>query len=496
MAAACEGHVKTVRCLAKECQAKLDLKDRDDKTIIHLAALHNQHNVIKEILDLDFTPTDFMVNENDFHDNTPLHIACTEGFLDTVKVLIEHKAQVENKNEDEKTPFHLAAENGHVDVVDFILKENKNTMSDCDEDGNTALHLAASSKMTNTLERLIDNGSDVRRRNNRDWTPLDCAAAAGAYNCAQKLLDDNADVDSVDKNGTTPLHLTAAHGHPRVAELLIEKGARIDRVNTDGKNALELAILNNNKNVAEVILDSKQWKMAMRTSSKISDFDTPFRMLIRKFPDLAAKVMDKCIAKKQQNKNTDKEGWVDENKNQKCTSSFPVLTLKSKSAESEEIDFDFSFLEDTFNYELRELKKDGNVSSCQYQFNPNSEKPYASQKKNERTCIPHMPHGWASALEIQENHPLMIMVENKRRMLIKHPLCLALLKLKWQSLWHFFYLQVFYYLLFLGLITWFVLMVDDIVNDDRVNDVKWPIFVYIFLGVLGEITDIIRVIIN
>ena len=90
----------------------------------------------------------------------------------------------------------------------------------------------------------------------------------------------------------------------------------------------------------------------------------------------------------------------------------------------------------------------------------------------------------------------MIMVENKRRMLIKHPLCLALLKLKWQSLRLFFYLQVFYYLLFLGLITWFVLMVDDIVNDDRVKDVKWPIFVYIFLGVLGEITDIIRVIIN
>ena len=507
MVAACEGHVKTVRCLAK-C-AKLDLKDRDDKTIIHLAALNNQHNVIKVILDLHFTPTDFMVNENDFHDNTPLHIACTEGFLDTVKVLIEHKAQVENKNEDEKTPFHLAAENGHAEVVDFILKGNKNVLSDCDEDGNTALHLAASSKMTNTLERLIDNGSDVRRRNNRDWTPLDCAAAAGAYNCAQKLLDDNADVDPVDKNGTTPLHLTAAHGHPRLAGLLIERGARIDRVNTDGKNALELAILHNNKDVAEVIIDSKQWKRAMRTSSEISssipDLDTPFRMLIRKFPDLAAKVMDKCIAKKQPNKNTNKEGGVDENKIQECASSFPVLTLKPKSnlnrskigenqisAESEEVEFDFSFLEDTFNYDLKTLKKDGNLSN-QYQFNPNSGKPYTSHKINKRTCI---PSAWASALEIQENHPLMIMVENKRRMLIKHPLCLALLKLKWQSLRLFFYLQVFYYLLFLGLITWFVLMVDDIVNDDRVNDVKWPIFVYIFLGVLGEITDIIRVIIN
>ena len=52
-----------------------------------------------------------------------------------------------------------------------------------------ALHLAATNKMTNTLEILLENGSSVHEKNDSFWTPLDCAAAAGAYKCVLKLLE-------------------------------------------------------------------------------------------------------------------------------------------------------------------------------------------------------------------------------------------------------------------------------------------------------------------
>ena len=63
----------------------------------------------------------YRVNENDQYDNTPLHLACEMGFLDTVRELLKYGADIDNKNEDELTPFHLAAKNGDVEVVRSLL---------------------------------------------------------------------------------------------------------------------------------------------------------------------------------------------------------------------------------------------------------------------------------------------------------------------------------------------------------------------------------------
>ena len=88
MAAAAQGHIETVMFLADQ-GASIEWKDKNDQTIIHLAAQNNQDEVIKAILDLESTPKDFMVNENDQLDNTPLHLACAAGHIDSVKVLIQ-----------------------------------------------------------------------------------------------------------------------------------------------------------------------------------------------------------------------------------------------------------------------------------------------------------------------------------------------------------------------------------------------------------------------
>ena len=488
MVAASQGHIDTVKYLASK-SAELDLKDKNDQTIIHLAAQNNQDAVIEEILNLESTPTDFMVNENDQLDNTPLHLACAAGFLDTVKVLIEHEAQVDNKNEDEKTPFHMAAENGHVEVVEYILSKDKNAKNDCDEDDNTGLHLAASNKMTNTVELLIESGSDVRKRNNREWTPLDCAAAAGSFKCVLKILEAGADVDPMDKKGITPLHLTAIHGHPQVTRLLLEHGARIEIENDDGKNALELAIESDHKAVAEAILSSEHWKMAM-TSSSVSPggwLDTPLRMLIRKFPELAAKVLDNCITK---DKDKDK---VDANNN-------VIRSGMSSKTNKVEYRFDYTFLEDTFNYKAKERTFDENwdlklrsvrsvgeeelgstgmsenKGHMRFQFSPDSDKPYDKD-----------------SLVIQNNHPLMIMVKQQQKTLMKHPLCLALLRHKWKKFQYIFYFYVLFYLVYLGLITTFVLMDLDLMSSDHTTALRWPIFIYICFGLILELFDFYRV---
>ena len=383
MAAACyPEQLEIVKYLAEK-NTVLRYKDRNDQTIIHLAADHNNHKAIEAILNLSKTPSNFMVNENDQYDNTPLHLACKKGYLETVKVLMEHQAEVDNKNEDEKTPFHLAAQEGYVEVVEHILRSNKSVVNDLDEDDNTALHLAATAKMTNTVDALLEHGADVRRKNDMGWTPLDCAAAAGSYKCVLRILDEDAEIDALDRKKTTPLHLTAINGHPQIALLLLDRGARIELENDIGKNALELAIDYGNKSVATAILNSTHWKEAMKTCSLTgkSTLNTPLRMMIRKFPELATMVLDKCIKDKNENKF--------------------FLGIEKK---DNEFTFDFAFLEDTYNYKKKEEGK-----GFEYCYDCND--PYVN-----------------SALKIQNNHPLMIMNQEKQKSLLKHPVSLALLR--------------------------------------------------------------------
>ena len=468
MAAAVNGHLEIVKYLASK-HADLDIKDKNDQTIIHLAAKHNRSSVIEEILDLETTPRDFMVNENDQLDNTPLHLACAEGFLETVRVLVEHGAEIDNKNEDEQTPFHMAASAGHTEVVEYICGHDKGAVNDLDEDDNTALHLAASNKMSQTVDVLLEHGSDVRKRNDKDWTPLDCAAASGSFKCAAKILEVGADVDPMDRKKTTPLHLTAIHGHPKVTKLLLDHGAKVDIETDEGRSALELAIEHGNKSVAEVILASDHWRSAMTASGvgPENNLDTPLRMLVRKFPDLATKVLDKCITKE-------------------------AVTVREK--KQTKVVFDFGFIEDTFNYQeiadTIQLKKveaeeelgvrESSKIVRRYEYRP-GDNPYSN-----------------NSLEVQDNHPLMIMANQKQKDLLKHSLCLALLRRKWNKFKYLFYFYLMFYCVYLALITSYVLIDMDQVGKEQTNaklllSFRIPIVSVIGFGLFLEILDLFRV---
>ena len=423
------------------------------------------------------------MNENDQYDNTPLHLACELGYLETVRLLLSYEADIDNKNEDEQTPFHLAAKNGHVDVLQALLKRDQSAIFDKDEDDNTALHLAATAKMTYTVEVLLNQGASVHEKNDSNWTPLDCAAASGAYKCAVLLLDNGSPLDPLDRKKTTPLHLTAIHGHQRTTKLLLDHGANVDLENDEGKNALELAIAYGHKNVTETIIDSVHWRNALKTSNVVQNQngkevpDTPLRMLIRVFPDLAVKVFDKCVTKKKDNEKTTNN----DNKNDSY------------------LELDYQFLDDTYNFKKQD---DGTKAYFEY---------IDSEERNVKE--PYDPNGTT----IMDNHPLMLMVKHKHKHLLKHPLCLALLRHKWKRFGRFiFYFQFILYSLFLASITAYVMLKLEIdrfptetgsnpfLFDNRVEPeqidkstaeivTRYAVIVLVLLGLFIELLEIIRV---
>ena len=54
---------------------------------------------------------------------TPLHYAAEYGHLSIVEYLVNQKADINAKDENDHTPLHFAAENGHLSVVEYLINQ-------------------------------------------------------------------------------------------------------------------------------------------------------------------------------------------------------------------------------------------------------------------------------------------------------------------------------------------------------------------------------------
>lgn len=98
------------------------------------------------------------------------------------------------------------------------------------EEGNSALAL-----------RLIDGGTNLNVRDERNWTPLIMAAAAGHHEIVLHLLMASAPLDARDLQGYSALHWAAFNGHAKVVKLLLRHGHEADVHSHDGWTPLMMA---------------------------------------------------------------------------------------------------------------------------------------------------------------------------------------------------------------------------------------------------------------
>ncbi|XP_063778875.1 ankyrin repeat and SAM domain-containing protein 6 [Pseudophryne corroboree] len=97
-----------------------------------------------------------------------------------------------------------------------------------DEDGNTALQLAAGVGHEPLVRFLLRKGASVDSRNYYGWTALMQAARSGHENVALILLENGADVNAQNRLGASVLTVASRGGHASVVKLLLESGAFVD----------------------------------------------------------------------------------------------------------------------------------------------------------------------------------------------------------------------------------------------------------------------------
>ena len=135
-------------------------------------------------------------------------------------------------DDDGATALHLAAAHGAERTVTILANEMRTHGYDievADHDGQTALQLGARHGSLAVLMALLAAGASVHRVDFDGSTALAHASACGHLDIVEALLAADADPAASDLHSVSPLKLAVAHGHLHVASLLVYAQESADR---------------------------------------------------------------------------------------------------------------------------------------------------------------------------------------------------------------------------------------------------------------------------
>jgi quinoprotein dehydrogenase-associated probable ABC transporter substrate-binding protein len=204
------------------------------------------------------------VNKADSQGWTPLQSAARQRRDDMIKLLIELGADV---NAGEPTPLAAALMRDHVPSIKVLLEHGAD-MEKPGQDGFRPLPLAIAEDKYEAAKALMEAGADVNTPSGDEGlTPLMIAAgqtspAEGAMflpgstrptDIARGLLDRGADVNAQSKSGVTALMVAATHNNPPMIGMLIDAGADPAVKNNLGQTAADVAERNGNLEAQQAI---------------------------------------------------------------------------------------------------------------------------------------------------------------------------------------------------------------------------------------------------
>lgn len=192
--------------LLLEHKAKVDFCTRDVNNPLLLAVIHlnyyalyaliQEPELCNKIDDLDqygYNALHYLLSGGDFFFDAH-RISVSQVDTKFIKLLLEHKANVNLPPKNGDTPIILAARKAFPEAI-VLLCNYKANVNAQDDKGNTALHYVVSygregdPHKNNAIECLIKNGANLSLKNRQGLTPIQIAINNKKYDIAFYILE-------------------------------------------------------------------------------------------------------------------------------------------------------------------------------------------------------------------------------------------------------------------------------------------------------------------
>ena len=173
-----------------------------------------------------------------------------------VELLLKCNARVDVFDNEGRSALHLAADCGSMDVCQSLLERNAFVNSKTKK-GMTSLHFVANKGYSNLVDYLVTkHGATIESLTIKKQTPMHMAAASGNLDTIEKLIDLEAMVDSNDDFDQKPIHLAAQHDHTNVVKKFLEiRPSLVSSTTKDGNTLAHLAAKKGSVDVLQAMFD-------------------------------------------------------------------------------------------------------------------------------------------------------------------------------------------------------------------------------------------------
>ncbi|XP_071009243.1 ankycorbin isoform X1 [Oncorhynchus clarkii lewisi] len=180
--------------------------------------------------------------------------AVEHGEVEKVASLLTKKGASAVKLDNEgKSALHVAATRGQTDCLAVILAHGVDT-SIIDTSGFSALHLAAKNNHQECAKKLIQSKCVLDALDSSGKTALHHAAASGSIGIVRTLCEHKCPVNIKDTDGLSPLLLSARHAQAEACGSLLDWGADVNACDKNGRTAVMLASESSSVSVVEVLV--------------------------------------------------------------------------------------------------------------------------------------------------------------------------------------------------------------------------------------------------
>jgi len=271
-------HVELLKQIVNVANIDLTLKTSDGFSALDLA----QYKENKECVDILLKASKRAIDVEDVDEWKPSHANTASSSapmtrkrrkptsetalpkLTSIKILLPAAAStVRSQSSNQATALRSAAERGDAAELARIYRTTTPPLLDADDDGNTALILAAMHGHVRCVEHLLQLHAlpppTVNHRNVLGRTALFAAASSGHTGCLDVLLRrGGADPNVADLDNCSPLLAAISEGRSECAELLLtgDRKLAFDEASTqDGITPLMAAIVRDQPAIVERLLD-------------------------------------------------------------------------------------------------------------------------------------------------------------------------------------------------------------------------------------------------